>query len=201
MKNSEPADNRTRILDAARALLQSRGFNAFSHRDLAAIVGIKSSSVHYYFPSKEALGIALIEDYTQALRQFFSVLEAEQAQSPEDRIRAFCQLFEETAKSGDKVCLAGMLASDFQTLGEPLQQALRQFFSTVEGWLSIQMLALNPRLELAEVQKLARLAISLLEGALLAARVWQEPERVAQAEALICHLVRPPQAFEMVAAT
>ena len=53
------------ILAAAEALVRERGYNGFSFREVAREVGIKSSSVHYHFPTKEDLGAAIAENYTE----------------------------------------------------------------------------------------------------------------------------------------
>jgi len=54
------SDVNTAILDAAEARMRLGGFNGFSFRD----VGVKSSSVHYHFPTKETLAAAVIHRYT-----------------------------------------------------------------------------------------------------------------------------------------
>ena len=46
---------REQILDHAITLMMLRGYNGFSYRDLSELVGVKTSSIHYYFPSKEDL--------------------------------------------------------------------------------------------------------------------------------------------------
>ena len=43
------------ILDIAEMLIQTQGYNAFSFRHIAKIIGIKTSSIHYYFPTKAEL--------------------------------------------------------------------------------------------------------------------------------------------------
>jgi len=47
------SDIKTAILNAAERRMQFGGFGGFSFREIAADVGIKSSSVHYHFPTKE----------------------------------------------------------------------------------------------------------------------------------------------------
>ena len=54
------SDIKTAIMDAAERRMQLGGFGGFSFRELAADVGVKSSSVHYHFPTKEALAAAVI---------------------------------------------------------------------------------------------------------------------------------------------
>ena len=52
-------ETRTMVLDVAQEFVQTRGFNAFSFRDVAERVGIKTASIHYYFPTKAELCRAL----------------------------------------------------------------------------------------------------------------------------------------------
>jgi len=51
-------------MSVARATVQDRGYNGLSFRELAKDVGIKSASIHYYFPSKGDLGGAVAAQYT-----------------------------------------------------------------------------------------------------------------------------------------
>ena len=178
-------DRRSEILAHSRALLRTRGFNAFSHRDLAALAGVKSSSVHYHFPSKEDLGLAVIEQYRTEVLEFLQSLEA---LAPESRLDRFFSVFADSASLGDQWCVAGMLASDFGTVGEPLQLGVRRFFSDVEAWLAVQARLLRPALKPAAAARLGKNAMALLEGALLLARSQGEPRRVEYAAAAIREL-------------
>jgi TetR/AcrR family transcriptional regulator, transcriptional repressor for nem operon len=191
MTYSTVLDTRTQVLEASRELLQSRGFNAFSHRDLAVRVGIKSSSIHYHFPTKEDVGVALLRAYRLDMQALFKDLES--VPTPKARLARFCGLFEQTARSGDKLCLAGMLASDFQTLGEELKAELRVFFMLVETWLAQQARLARPTRSARQSAALGKLAFAALEGALLAARVFAEPARVSQASTAILGLFESKQ--------
>lgn len=174
-----PAINRrSEVLAHSRVLLLTRGFNAFSHRDLAALVGVKSSSVHYYFPSKEDIGLALIGDYRSEVMAYLTALDDLPVL---ERLDRFSSLFVEAAAKGDQWCVAGMLASDFQTLGQALQAEVRRFFTDVEGWLATQVSLLRPDLEFSAAQHLGKTCMALLEGSLLMARSQGEPQRTVHA--------------------
>jgi len=60
-----PTSTRDQIVALAQTLIQTQGSNGFSYRDLAAKIGIKTSSIHYHFPQKEDLLLAAVEDYHQ----------------------------------------------------------------------------------------------------------------------------------------
>ena len=67
------ADTNTkeRIMEAARLTVQDLGYSGLSFRELAKDVGIKSASIHYYFPSKGELGAALASRYTEHYAEYF----------------------------------------------------------------------------------------------------------------------------------
>ena len=51
------------ILDLAETLIQTRGYSAFSYQDIADSLGIRKASIHYHFPSKADLGVAVVDRY------------------------------------------------------------------------------------------------------------------------------------------
>ena len=67
------------LLNAAERRVRRSGYNAVSFRDLADDVGIKSASVHYHFPQKADLGVALVERYARR------VLHLQAGELQEDR--------------------------------------------------------------------------------------------------------------------
>jgi len=61
-------DTREQIMDRAAQLLMSRGYNGFSYRDISSHLGVKNAAVHYHFPVKADLAVALVEEHRQLLR-------------------------------------------------------------------------------------------------------------------------------------
>lgn len=59
-------DKRTRILDAAEMLFADRGFDGTATKAIAEEAGVATGLVFYYFPSKDAILEALVEDRTLA---------------------------------------------------------------------------------------------------------------------------------------
>ncbi|MGO9147870.1 MAG: TetR/AcrR family transcriptional regulator [Desulfomonilia bacterium] len=56
-----PGDTRSKIIDLGEKLLLVQGFNGFSYADIAVSLGIKNAAIHYHFPAKCDLGLAIIE--------------------------------------------------------------------------------------------------------------------------------------------
>ncbi len=71
-------DTRSRLIAEAEFLVRTRGYAGFSYGDLATAIGISRASIHHHFPSKEDLGAALIESYTE---RYDAALQAIWAQS------------------------------------------------------------------------------------------------------------------------
>jgi AcrR family transcriptional regulator len=65
-RKNDPAGVRSRILDAAFRLFQSQGFNATSVHEIMAAAGVSGGALHHHFPTKQALGEAVIDENVAA---------------------------------------------------------------------------------------------------------------------------------------
>jgi TetR/AcrR family transcriptional regulator, transcriptional repressor for nem operon len=184
-------DTATRILDVSERLVQLRGFNGFSYADIAAELHITKASLHYHFAGKAELGRALIERYAE---RFTTALEAidEHETDPVAKIRAYAGIYADVL-SERRMCLCGMLAAGYDTLAEPMQQAVIEFFDVNEAWLT---LVLELGQESGEImlngpaRQAAQAIVSGLEGAMLIARPYNDVERFnAAATRLLTGLV------------
>ncbi len=162
-------DNRTRLENAAQNAVMRSGLKGLSFRTLADEVGIKSSSVHYYFPEKADLAQTLIERYTTSLFKNLSEIATRDA-NLRSKLEAFIGIFEEVA-SQNKVCLCVMLAAELESLNDKNKLALQAFFHDMELWLGSLFEAYPSELKTSlPSASLARTIISGLEGALLVDR-------------------------------
>lgn len=111
------ANTRDRILDVAQSLIQTRGVNAMSFRDLSEAVGIRKASVHHHFPSKADMVRALLDRYQQGFQREVDRLLGGDAPAAA-RLRDYFDLFLHTLQQGDHdhVCLCGMLAAEIASL-------------------------------------------------------------------------------------
>ena len=122
------------ILDSAQALAQTLGFNGFSYADIAAELDIKKASIHYHFPSKQNLEAELLERYRAGFAAELRRIDS-RANSNEDRLQRYAGLYEDTLAQ-NRVCLAGMMASDAGALPEQLAPAISHFFEEHIDWLT-----------------------------------------------------------------
>jgi TetR/AcrR family transcriptional regulator, transcriptional repressor for nem operon len=168
----------SRILDVAEELVQLRGFNGFSYADVARRLGVTNASLHYHFPGKADLGIALVGRYSERFQGALAEIEQRHGAGAE-RLGAYASLYGE-ALEGRRMCLCGMLAAEYQTLPEEMRAAIVSFFDANEGWLERILAAGRDDGSLAftgPTDERARALIGGLEGAMLVARLYGEPTR------------------------
>ncbi len=123
------------ILSVAQNFIQTRGYNGFSYRDLAAEIGIKSASIHYHFPSKGELGQAVAARYRRLFSQALQVLD-DSTDDTNELLSGYTTLFRRTLMDGDRLCMCGVLAGEIETIPESVQAEVALFFSEQQDWLA-----------------------------------------------------------------
>lgn len=168
----------TRILDVAERLVQLRGFNAFSYADVASELSVTKASLHYHFPGKAELGEALVARYAGRFSEALAEVDARVADA-RGKLSAYAGLYSQVLH-GRRMCLCGMLAAEYQTLPEPMREAVIRFFDANEAWLE-KVLAQGRRdgtLAFEEpTTEAARLIIGGLEGLMLLTRTYDDAAR------------------------
>jgi len=165
-----------KILDIAEDYTQKSGFNAFSYKDIQNEVGIKTSSIHYYFPSKNDLAMAMTERFIERFNIALKEINTEKV-SGLARLETLCNSFFKMITEG-KFCLCGMLASDNHSLPESVNNKLLEFFELTETWI---MNAIELGIEQREFKNsiqakhAAAHFLASLEGAMLIAKAHKTP--------------------------
>jgi TetR/AcrR family transcriptional repressor of nem operon len=127
-------DTKIEILDLAENLLRNRGFNAFSYANISSALKIKNAAIHYYFPSKADLGVAVI----QRARERFANWTQDQrigSKTPAEKLEAFFRRYRNYLEAGQQVCLGGALETDFKTLPSTMQVETQKFASDILAWM------------------------------------------------------------------
>ena len=160
----ETGDTKTKLLDAAGALVQTRGYHGFSFHDLASEVGITTASIHYHFPTKAILGQALVKRYTLL---FLNALGKPDAAPPVQCLKHYAGIFRAALLDG-RMCLCGMIGAEVDGVPAEVALEVRQFFAVNLTWLTCVFEAAGESPITARAK--ARLFLSTLEGAMLIAR-------------------------------
>ncbi len=169
-----------KLLDAAQNLVQIHGFNAFSYGDLAGIIGITTASIHYHFPTKEDLGEALVRRYREEFNAILETIKTENS-DPQTRIEKYAEQFLTCLMPDGKICLCGMLASDYATLPEKMRDHVRAFFSENEAWLAETLekgKGSGAFVFKSTSADMAMAFFSSLEGGMLDARMFEDDSRL-----------------------
>lgn len=168
-------DTKTKILDLAETLTQTRGFNGFSYIDLANEIGVKTASIHYHFKLKDDLAAGLVERIREQHAEGFAAMEAAH-ETADGRLWAVVEYFQ-SYLAKNQFCMCGMMAAELQSVSPRVADLVKAYFRDFEAWLRRQF-------ELAGRDKADQLAISFLsalEGSLLIARLNNDPEVIANA--------------------
>ena len=173
-----------RILDVAERLVQVRGFNGFSYADIAAELQITKAALHYHFASKAALGEALIARYADRFMGALASLDTADG-TVRAKLDSYAGLYLQVLRNR-KMCLCGMLAAEYQTLPQPMQDAVIRFFDQNESWLEsvLEQGRADGSLHFADsARDIARMIVGGLEGAMLVARPYGDIARFQAAAA------------------
>ncbi|UOG73177.1 TetR/AcrR family transcriptional regulator [Hymenobacter tibetensis] len=117
-------DTRTRILNVAEQLLLNRGFNAFSYQHIAKELEVKPAAIHYHYPAKEDLGVAIIQRQRKRLNKWRNLPRLTDLPA-QQQLEALFEVYLGHVQHEQRVCLFGSLAAEFRTLPEAMQQELR----------------------------------------------------------------------------
>lgn len=189
----ENTSKREEILDVAEAMIRSAGFNAFSTRDVASAVGIKAASVHYYFPTKVDMGVAVIERYTERfLKQLGD--PARFKGDAREVVSLYVNSFRQTLVRDDKLCLCAVLGAEIGGLPQEVGGHTRIFFDRNIAWLR-KALSGSSKMGAAEVNAFAVHILAALEGGMILSKSLGKEkifENVAAMLKKLCDTVSPP---------
>lgn len=172
-KGRTPSATAEQILDLAETLIQTRSYSAFSYQDISDALGLTKASIHYHFPSKAELGVAVVDRYVARFGAALAALGQDEAKPSMALLDFYVQPYLQFAKTADRICLCGALAGEMPALPTEMRKRVERFFTTHHTWLAGILERGEQRGEFtlaAPAAKTARLVLSALQGALLVKR-------------------------------
>ena len=122
------------ILNMAEALLQEKGFNGFSYAHIASKLGVKNAAIHYHFPTKEALTIAVVRRYRDRFQLWTNNARVKDL-SPEKKLDWFFGIYTDMRADKGKVCLVGSMEAEFNSIPGALQTEVESLHRELLDWL------------------------------------------------------------------
>ncbi len=170
-KVASKPDTREEILRTASRLLQLNGFNGFSYGHIAKELGVKSAAVHYHFPSKAALGVALVDRFRTRYRLW---MEDAAGLPAADQLSGYVAIHRRFLERGARVCPGGVLQAELYAVPEEVQASVTQMAQEVHDWLVEVLTAGRASGELTfegPPEAMATVVGATVQGALQMARI------------------------------
>jgi TetR/AcrR family transcriptional repressor of nem operon len=166
-------ETRDKIIALAQEAIATRGYSAFSFRELAAELGIKSASIHYHFPTKTHLGLEVASSYRARLERALVSITAN-SQNTKQALESYIAIFRQEATTSQRMTVCTMLGAEIKNLPVAIQQEMADFYQLNIGWLRQQFVSNGCSIEQAKTK--ACQVFALLQGALMGAKAQQHPE-------------------------
>ena len=126
------------IMDLAETFIQDKGFNGFSYAHIAKELDVKNAAIHYHFPTKEELACAVIQRYRDRFQLWINNSRIKDLSS-EEKLDWFFSIYTNTRADNGKVCLAGSLETEFNSLPAALQAQTESLTRELLTWLQITL--------------------------------------------------------------
>ena len=156
-----------RIMEAARLTVQDLGYSGLSFRELAKDVGLKSASIHYYFRAKGDLGSAVVSRYAAHYAEYFDGL-LERGLDLVTCMARYTDVFADTLRNGNRMCLAGILAAERNDLPDEIRIEVVRWGEMNERWIA-RVLTMDRSAKAKDLQHRARAIFAAVSGAQLIA--------------------------------
>lgn len=192
-------DRREQILELAEEAVLAKGFSATSIDELVAAVGISKSGFFYHFSDKNALAKALIQRYIDNEKALFDSLFARARELNDDPLHGFLVALKLFAELMAELPTAhpGCLAASFCYQDQMFDRDVRTLIAdNLVAWRArfrepLEKIAERyPTAEPVDLDAMADMASSLIEGGLILGRGLQDVAILPQQVMLYREFVR-----------
>jgi TetR/AcrR family transcriptional regulator, transcriptional repressor for nem operon len=185
---------------AARDLIHRASYAAVSVQDVCASAGVHRGSLYHFFPSKEALGVAVVEQnwaMTMAVLDEAFVPDVPPVERIERFFRAFGRMLAMVRDQFGATpgCPLGNLAAELSTQDGDLRA---QVNAGLQRWTGYFETAIREAQSLRDVDRsvdphvAATALLAHLQGAALLAKAYDQPALVEQAAGIVRLLLPAP---------
>jgi TetR/AcrR family transcriptional repressor of nem operon len=176
------SDARERLVAAATELLSERPYSSVGVAEIASRAGVQKGSFYYFFPSKEALALAVVDEHWKWQRTEWDKI----LRGPGTALEHLRGIFDATAHvqvsalrgTGSVTgCLFGNLALEVSSINAPMQKRLREIFEEQVQMIAerLSAAAAAGEIDVPDVTATAKAIVAQLEGLVLFAKLYNDP--------------------------
>jgi TetR/AcrR family transcriptional repressor of nem operon len=189
------SDAKHKILDAAASLIEQRGYSALGVAEICAAAGVPKGSFYYFFPSKQALALAVIDAHWDAQRRTWEQILGNGAQpvspleqllfqaSALEQLRRLFEATEAQLRTGQadrgtvSGSLLGNLALEMSNQTEAIRTRLQEIFDAQVDMVASVIARARQRGEVsvADPRQAAASVVAQLEGQVMLAKLYNDP--------------------------
>jgi len=125
---------REKIMELGESLIRTLGYNAFSYQDISTAMGIKNAAVHYYFPSKENLGTAIVKTNIQRFEEMVDNMHSRNFNEIQ-QLDTFIKIYIKSHRE-QKLCIIGSMGPEMNTLSDTTKAELIKMTELILSWLT-----------------------------------------------------------------
>ncbi|KAA0917501.1 TetR/AcrR family transcriptional regulator [Aquicoccus porphyridii] len=177
----ERGNARTRLLEAAQDIIRSKGFAATTVDDLCKQAEVTKGAFFHHFDSKEALGVAAAEYWTETTSAFFAAAPYHLPDDPLDRVLAYVAFRRAiiVGQIAEFTCLVGTMAQEVYAISPDIREACgKSIFghaATLEGDIRAAMQARRIQGDWTP-ESLARHTQAVIQGGFVLAKAGNDPD-------------------------
>jgi TetR/AcrR family transcriptional repressor of nem operon len=185
-------DARAKLLDAAIALVRARGFAATSVDDLCRAAGVTKGAFFHHFPTKEALGVAAANHWSETTGALFAAAPYHDHADPFDRVLGYID-FRAGLIEGELAaftCLVGTMVQEAYGASDNIRAACEASIFGHAATLIADIEAARALYKIGgdwSAESLAQHTQAVLQGGFILAKAKNDPQAARESAA---HLKR-----------
>lgn len=177
-RTNNPQAMRGKILDVAADLFQRQGYNATSVQDVVRAAATTGGALHHHFPTKKALGLAVIAERVAPEVDETAIRPVATASSAAAGIRNVFNGVADTLERNRAVtgCPLNNLALELSLADADFREAVNGVFERWRLALSLRLHSDRPDMDVSRAHDLATLIVASYSGAMAMAKASQSAE-------------------------
>jgi TetR/AcrR family transcriptional repressor of nem operon len=174
---ADTRDTRAEIMYLAQDFVQTRGYHGFSYQDISERLKITKASIHYHFPNKEDVAVALLDNYCERFEKWSREVKTDDT-TPTSLLETYFAFFSKMSDKSSRICPCGAFAAEWNAVPEPVQAASLRLIICQRKWLKTILSegrASGEFRAMGTPEDQARFIFSAMQGALQVSRSENDP--------------------------